>query len=81
MVVNPPIPSHTEIPLSAAGEQIHLFTLEEADVWGHRRVDTGHLVAGMLREQSGVAGQILRSAGLSLEAVRQELSLGEAETE
>ena len=81
MAVNAPLPPNIDIPLSAAGEQIHTFALEEADSFGHRRVDIAHLLAGMLREENGVAGQILRAAGLSLEAVRQQLKLGEAETQ
>jgi ATP-dependent Clp protease ATP-binding subunit ClpA len=78
--VNAPIPSHIDVPLSSEGERIHTFALAEADTWGHRHVDIGHLIAAVLREENGKAGQILRSAGLSLEAVRQQLSLDEAET-
>ena len=81
IVVKPEIPPHIDIPLSAEDEQILTFAAEEADTFGHRRVDIAHLIAGMLREDKGVAGHILRSAGMNLDAVRQHLRLGEAETE
>ena len=80
MVVKPEIPKNIDIPLSAEAAQILTLAAEEADTFGHRRVDIAHLIAGMLREDKGVAGHILRSAGLNLEAVRQHLRLGEAET-
>ena len=81
IVRKPEIPINIHIPLSVEGEQILTFASEEAGKLEHQRIDIAHLVAGMLREQSGVAGKILRSAGLNLEAVRQHLRLGEAETE
>ena len=81
MVVKPAIPATVDIPLSNEGAQILTFASEEKHALRHRRVDIAHLIAGMLREDNGVAGQILRSAGLSLAAVRQHLRLGEAETE
>ena len=81
IVVKPEIPRHIDIPLSTEGEQILTFAAQERYRFGHRRVDIAHLVAAMLREEKGVAGQVLRSAGLSLEAVRQHLMLAEAKTE
>ncbi len=72
---------HIDVPLSAEGEQILTFAAQEGYRFGHRRFDIAHFVAGIVREQNGIAGQILRSAGVNLEAVRQHLSLGEAETE
>jgi ATP-dependent Clp protease ATP-binding subunit ClpC len=81
IVRKPEIPLNIDVRLSAEGEAILSFASEEAETLRHQRIDIAHLVAGMLREQNGVAGQVLRSAGVSLEAVRQQLSLGEAETE
>jgi ATP-dependent Clp protease ATP-binding subunit ClpC len=80
IVRKPEIPTNIDIPLSAEGSQILTLALEEADAMRHQRVDIAHLVAATVREQRGVAGQILRSAGLNLEAVRQQLSKGEADT-
>jgi ATP-dependent Clp protease ATP-binding subunit ClpC len=81
MAVKPEIPKNIDIPPSTEAAQILTFASEEAHAPRHHRVDMAHLVAGMLREDKGVAGQILRSAGMSLEAVREHLSLGEADTE
>ena len=55
-------------------------TIVMYDMPGHQRIDIPHLVAGTLREETGVAGKILRSADVSLESVRQHLRLGEADT-
>jgi ATP-dependent Clp protease ATP-binding subunit ClpA len=54
IVRKPEIPTNIDIPLSAEGEQILTFAAEEADTFGHRRVDIAHLIAAMLREQRGV---------------------------
>ena len=81
IAVKPAIPSNIDIPLSTEGEEILKFAAQETYRFGHRRVDIAHLIAGMLREEKGVAGKVLRSAGLNLDAVRQHLRLGEAETE
>src|ERR1051326_6259297 len=80
-VKKPEVPTHIDVPLSDENVQILTFASEEVDTLGHHRGDIAHLVAGMLREEKGVAGHILRSAGLSLETVRQQLRLGEAETQ
>ena len=81
MAVKSLILTTVEIPLSGHCKRILAFAMEEAEVLFHRHVNIGHLIAAMLREENGKAGQILRSAGLSLDAVRQQLSLDEAETE
>ena len=83
IVVKPKIPTTVDIPISKEGARILTLALEEAKMLGHRYVGVEHLLLGVLREEEGVAGQILRLAGLNVEAVRlrQQLSLGEAETE
>jgi ATP-dependent Clp protease ATP-binding subunit ClpA len=49
------------------------YALEEARDFGHDHVDTEHLLLGLLREQEGMAAQILMSLKLQLEDVREEV--------
>lgn len=39
----------------------------------HEYVGTEHLLLGLIREEEGLAGQVLRVQGLTLEAVRDEI--------
>ncbi len=43
----------------------------EADRLGHRQVGPVHVLLGLLRDEKGLAGQILRHHGLRLKAARQ----------
>ena len=80
IVVKAKIPTNVDIPLSEQSERIILtYAMDEADTSGHRDVDVDHLLLGVVREEDGVAGQILRSAGLNLAAMRQRLDEAAAE--
>jgi ATP-dependent Clp protease ATP-binding subunit ClpC len=45
--------------------------IEEARNFGHNHVGTEHLLLGLIREQGGLAGQILIHLGVKLEDVRE----------
>ena len=47
--------------------------IEEARSLNHNYVGTEHLLLGLLREQDGVAAQVLMNLGLKLEDVREEV--------
>ncbi len=47
--------------------------MEEARNLNHNYVGTEHLLLGLLREQEGVAAQVLMNLGLKLEDVREEV--------
>src|ERR1041385_1773988 len=49
------------------------FSIEEARGLNHNYVGTEHLLLGLLREQEGVAAQVLMNLGLKLEDVREEV--------
>jgi ATP-dependent Clp protease ATP-binding subunit ClpC len=49
--------------------------MEEDRNLNHNYVGTEHLLLGLLREQEGVAAQVLTRLGLTLEEVRQELRI------
>src|SRR3979490_1745735 len=49
------------------------YAIEEARNLNHNYVGTEHLLLGLLREQEGVAAQVLMNLGLKLEDVREEV--------
>jgi ATP-dependent Clp protease ATP-binding subunit ClpC len=49
------------------------YSIEEARNLNHNYVGTEHLLLGLLREQEGVAAQVLMNRGLKLEEVREEV--------
>ena len=61
-----------DIPLSNPCKRILAYAAEEAERLRHYRIDLGHLLLGVVREEDGVASQILRSAGLNVSAMRQQ---------
>jgi Clp amino terminal domain, pathogenicity island component len=50
-----------------------LFAQEEAHSLGHPRVDTEHLLLGLLSSETGIAAESLKSAGVMLEETRARL--------
>lgn len=48
--------------------------VDEARRLGQHFIDTGHLLLGLIQQQEGVAIDVLRDAGLSLEQIRKETS-------
>ncbi len=49
------------------------YSIEEAHNLNHNYVGTEHLPLGLLREEEGVAAQVLMNLGLKLEDVREEV--------
>src|SRR5271169_6192705 len=49
------------------------YSMEEARNLNHNYVGTEHILLGLLREQEGVAAQVLMNLGLKLEEVREEV--------
>ena len=47
--------------------------MEEARNLNHNYVGTEHILLGLLREQEGVAAQVLMNLGLKLDDVREEV--------
>ncbi|MEW6523307.1 MAG: ATP-dependent Clp protease ATP-binding subunit [Bacillota bacterium] len=54
-------------------QRVLLMAREEAERLGHGRVDTEHLLLGLIREGGGIAGQVLVSLGVDLARLRTEL--------
>jgi ATP-dependent Clp protease ATP-binding subunit ClpA len=49
------------------------YAIDEARQLGHNYVGSEHLLLGLLREEDGVAAQVLMTMGLTPESVRQEV--------
>src|SRR5262245_53638437 len=60
-------------PHTPRAKKVIEFAIEEAKKLNHNYVGSEHLLLGLLREQEGVAAQVLMYLGLSLEDVREEI--------
>jgi ATP-dependent Clp protease ATP-binding subunit ClpC len=68
------IPASVEIPFSEETKRILDHAVEEADRLRHSYIGTEHLLLGLLHEDQSIAGGILSSYGMRLEAVREQLA-------
>jgi ATP-dependent Clp protease ATP-binding subunit ClpC len=62
-------------PQTPRAKKIVEYSIDEARHLNHNYVGTEHLLLGLLREQEGVAAQVLENLGLNLQGVRQEVLL------
>jgi ATP-dependent Clp protease ATP-binding subunit ClpC len=62
-----------ELPYTSRAKKVLEFAMAEARELSHSYVGTEHLLLGMLREEKGIAAQVLTHAGASLGAVRAEV--------
>jgi ATP-dependent Clp protease ATP-binding subunit ClpC len=56
-----------------SARQVVVLAQEEARALGHNYIGTEHILLGLLREQQGLAAQVLASFGMSHERVRNEV--------
>lgn len=71
----------SEIPFTPRAKKVLEFAVEESQNLGHSHVGTENLLLGLLREEEGVAAQVLDNLGVRLDIVREEVLnlLGEPE--
>jgi len=62
-----------KLPQTPRAKKVIEFAIEEARNLNHNYVGTEHLLLGLLREQEGVAAQVLMNLGIKLEEVREEV--------
>src|SRR6266849_6687981 len=62
-----------KLPHTPRAKKVIEYSIEEARGLNHNYVGTEHLLLGFLREQEGVAAQVLMNLGLKLEEVREEV--------
>ncbi len=61
-----------ELPYTSRAKKVLEFAMAEARELNHSYVGTEHLLLGLLREEKGIAAQVLNSMGVSLEEARAE---------
>ncbi|HUB27303.1 MAG TPA: Clp protease N-terminal domain-containing protein, partial [Tepidisphaeraceae bacterium] len=69
----PDMVSTGKLPQTPPAMKVIEYAIEEAARLGHSYVGTEHLLLGLIREEDGVAGQVLRNLGLDLEKVRKQV--------
>ncbi|MEZ6060246.1 MAG: ATP-dependent Clp protease ATP-binding subunit [Planctomycetaceae bacterium] len=62
-----------KLPQTPRAKKVIEYAMEEARNLNHNYVGTEHLLLGLLREQEGVAAQVLMNLGMKLEDVRDEV--------
>src|SRR5690349_16352545 len=62
-----------KLPQTPKAKKVIEYAIEEARTLNHNYVGTEHLLLGLLREQEGVAAQVLMNLGLKLDDVREEV--------
>ena len=67
-----PVPRGT-LPMTPRARKVIGFAMDEARSLNHNHVGTEHILLGLLREDQGVAAQVLMNLGLALDTVRKEV--------
>lgn len=62
-----------DIPLSNESKRVLAYASGEAERLGHKHIGTEHLLLGLLREEQALAARSLRTSGVTLEKVREDL--------
>jgi len=61
-----------ELPYTSRAKKVLEFAMAEAREMSHSYVGTEHLLLGLLREEKGIAAQVLNTLGVTLEGARAE---------
>ncbi len=77
------MPPGQKLPQTPRAKKVIEYSIEEARNLNHNYVGTEHLLLGLLREQEGVAAQVLMNLGVTMERLRAEVEtlLGLRESE
>jgi ATP-dependent Clp protease ATP-binding subunit ClpC len=60
-----------DIPFTPRAKKVLEYAVEEARLLGHSYIGSEHLLLGLIREEEGIGGKILRSFGVNLLGSRQ----------
>jgi ATP-dependent Clp protease ATP-binding subunit ClpC len=69
----PPTVTSGQLPFTPRAKKVLELSMEEASQLGHNYIGTEHLLLGLIREQEGIAAQVLMNLNIKLEDVRQEV--------
>src|SRR5438128_5503157 len=62
-----------DLPYTSRAKKVLEFAMSEARELNHDYVGSEHLLLGLLREEKGIAAQVLHEAGVTLERARAEI--------
>ena len=62
-----------DLPYTSRAKKVLELAMTEARELNHTYVGTEHLLMGLLREERGIAAQVLRSLGITVHTTRQEI--------
>ena len=62
-----------KLPQTPRAKKVIEYAIEEARTLNHNYVGTEHLLLGLVREEQGVASQVLLNLGVTLAAVREQV--------
>jgi ATP-dependent Clp protease ATP-binding subunit ClpC len=68
-----PYEPRSDVPYSARAKKVLELTMDEARLLNHSYVGTQHLLLGLIREEQGVAAQVLAAFGITLDAARERV--------
>jgi len=63
------------IPFTPRAKKVLEFAVEEAVNLGHSHVGTEHLLLGLIREEEGIAAQVMENLGVRIDIVREEINI------
>ena len=66
-------PSTSDLPYTSRSKQVLDLAMGQAAEMNHSYVGTEHLLLGLLREEKGIARQVLQHLGVKMEAVKNEI--------
>jgi len=66
------IAERQDLPYTSRAKKVLELAMNEANELNHRYVGTEHLLLGLLREDKGIAAQVLTEAGVTIERARAE---------
>jgi len=69
----PALVSMGQLPFTPRAKKVLELSQEEANELGHNYIGTEHLLLGLIREQDGVAAQVLLDLGVKLDEVKSEV--------
>jgi ATP-dependent Clp protease ATP-binding subunit ClpC len=62
-----------QLPFTPRAKKVLELSMEEASNLGHNYIGTEHLLLGLIKENEGIAAQVLMNLGVKLEDVREEV--------
>ena len=63
-----------QLPFTPRAKKVLELSMEEASNLGHNHIGTEHLLLGLIKENEGIAAQVLLNPGVKLEDVRDEIA-------